>query len=199
MSLWTEYSQQTPKGTAGSLYDLTAHTVDSFHNLEADGVLLPGVGVVHGTIPGTDIALPKEGATADKFVGVVMYGGSNELDMKNNLIIPKGYTVSVMRSGRVWVKMAEDEEPSYGDPVFLVVTGDEVGCFRAAAGDDTIQINARIVEAGSNGLAAIELFNQIGGAGSGLSTAADVDLSTAPTNGQALKYDSASGKWKPGT
>ena len=68
MSLWTEYSQQTPKGTAGSLYDLTVHTVDSFRNEEADGVLLPGVGVVHGTNPGTDIALPKTGATADKFV-----------------------------------------------------------------------------------------------------------------------------------
>lgn len=199
MSLWTEYSQQTPKGTAGSLYDLTVHAVDSFRNQEADGVLLPGVGVVHGTNPGVDISLPKASSTADKFVGVVMYGGSNELDMKNNLIIPNGYHVSVMRTGRVWVKMAADEEPSYGDPVFLVVTGDDVGCFRAASDDDTIQINARIIEVGSNGLAAIELFNQIGGAGSGLSTAADVDLSTPPTNGQSLKYDSTSGKWKPGT
>ena len=80
--------------------------------------------MVHGTNPGTDIALPKTGATADKFVGVVMYGGSNELDMKNQLIIPEGYHVSVMRNGRVWVKMAEGEEPTYGAPVFLAVGGE---------------------------------------------------------------------------
>lgn len=177
MSLWTEYSQQTPKGTAGSLYDLTVHTVDSFRNQEADGVLLPGVGVVHGANPGVDIALPKTSSTADKFVGVVMYGGSNELDMKNNLIIPNGYQVSVMRHGRAWVKLAADEEPICGDPVFLVVTGDDAGRFRAASNDDAIQINARIIEVGSNGLAAIELYNQMntapaaangaGGAGQG--------------------------------
>lgn len=168
MSLWTEYSQQTPKGTAGSLYDLTVRTVDSFRNEEADGVLLPGVGVVHGTNPGTDIALPKTGATADKFVGVVMYGGSNELDMKKNqLIIPEGYHVSVMRNGRVWVKMAEGEEPTYGAPVFLVVGGDGAGLFKTSAEEGTVPINARIIEVGSNGLAAIELYNQMTAASSG--------------------------------
>lgn len=161
MSLWTEYSQQTPKGTAGSLYDLTVHTVDSFRNQEKDGVLLPGVGVVHGTNPGADIALPTEDSTADQFVGVVMYGGSNELDMKNNLIIPEGYHVSVMRHGRVWVKMVDGDEPSYGDPVYLVADGDEAGCFTTSADDGDFQINARIIEVGSNGLAAIELYNQM--------------------------------------
>lgn len=164
MSLWTEYSQQTPKGTAGSLYDLTVHTVDSFRNQEADGVLLPGVGVVYGTNPGVDIALPAEGATADKFVGVVMYGGSNELDMKNNLIIPEGYHVSVMRNGRVWVKMIEGDEPNYGDPVYLVTDGDEAGCFTTSAENSALQISARIIEVGSNGLAAIELYNQMSAA-----------------------------------
>lgn len=161
MSLWTEYSQQTPKGTAGSLYDLTVHTVDSFRNQEKDGALLPGVGVVHGDNPGADIALPATGATADKFVGVVMYGGSNELDMKNNLIIPNGYHVSVIRNGRVWVKMAEGEEPNYGDPVYLAISGDEAGCFKTEKSGEVIQINARIIEVGSNGLAAIELYNQM--------------------------------------
>ena len=49
MSVWTEYSQQTPKGAAGSLYDLTSHVVDSFMNEENDGVMGYGVGVVVGT------------------------------------------------------------------------------------------------------------------------------------------------------
>lgn len=167
MSLWTEYSQQTPKGTAGSLFDLTVHTVDSFRNTEADGTLLPGVGVVHGPNPGADISLPAEGATADKFVGVVMYGGSNELDMKNNLNIPNGYQVSVMRHGRVWVKMAEGDEPSYGDPVYLVAGGDGAGRFTTDAEGGGIPINARIIEVGSNGLAAIELYNQMSTATAG--------------------------------
>lgn len=60
-------------------------------------------------------------------------------------------------------------------------------------------VNARFITKAQNGIAVIELYNQIGGAGSGLSTAADVDLFTPPTNGQTLKYDSTSGKWKPGT
>lgn len=161
MSVWTEYSQQTPKGTAGSLYDLTVHAVDSFRNEEDDGVLLPGVGVVHGTIPGTTVALPAADSTADKFLGVVMFGGSNELDMKNNLIIPNGYQVSVMRYGRVWIKLAADVEASYGDPVYLVTDGDDKGCFDVSDESGGIQINARIVETSSNGLAAIELYNQM--------------------------------------
>lgn len=177
MSMWTEYTQQTPKGSAGSLFDLTVHAVDSFRNEEEDGVLLPGVGVVYGTTPGTDIALPTEEATADKFVGVVMYGGTNELDMKNQLNIPNGYHVSVMRYGRVWVKMAADEEPSYGDPVYLVTSGDEAGLFNVSG--NGIQINARVIEVSSNGLAAIELYNQMhtaaSAAGTGTGTNEDPD------------------------
>lgn len=161
MSIWTEYNQQTPKGAAGSLFDLTVHAVDTFCNSEEDGVLKPGMGVVHGENPGSDIALPKSGATADKFVGVAMYGGTNELDMKNNLVIPKHSEISVMRYGRVWVKMAKEQEPTYGDAVYLVVSGDEAGCFKTEKEGDVIQVNARVIEVSSDELVAIELYNQM--------------------------------------
>lgn len=174
MSVWTEYTQQTPKGTAGSLFDLTVHTVDSFRNSEKDGVLLPGMGVVKGENPGIDIALPTAGKTIEDFIGIVMFGGTNELDMKNNLVIPENYQVSVMRYGRVWVKMAAEQSPKYGDPVHLVIQGEkDVGCFKTAADEgNTIQINARIIEVSSNDLVAIELYNQMNATAS-----ASVDLS----------------------
>lgn len=114
MSVWTEYSQQTPKGAAGSLYDLTSHVVDSFMNEENDGVMGYGVGVVVGTTPGTSCKLPATGATADKFLGIVMNGGTNEMNMNGVVNIPKGYHLSVMRQGRVWAKLADEQTPAYG-------------------------------------------------------------------------------------
>ena len=169
MGMWTDYSQRTPMGTAGSLYDLTGHAVDSFRNEEADGILRFGVGVVRGTDPGESIKLPVAASTADKFVGVVMNGGTHEMDMANKSIIRSNYTTSIMRHGRVWVRLATDEEPHAGDPVFMVIKDEsedsEVGHFKAVAdGANTIQVNARFLTDGSAGLAAIELYNQMAAA-----------------------------------
>ena len=196
MSIWTEYNNRTPAGVAGGLYDLTAHVVDSFRIDAADGKVKCGMGVVHGTNPGSDVTVPAATSTIDKFVGVVMNGGSNEMDMNGKIVIRKDSQQSVMRSGRIWVRLASDAEPSCGDQAHLILSGNDLGCFSTTGG---MAVNARFVTKAQNGIAVIELYNQIGGAGSGLSTAADVDLSTPPTNGQTLKYDSTSGKWKPGT
>lgn len=163
MSVWTEYSQQTPKGTAGSLYDLTEHAVDTFNNTEADGVLNFGVGVVRGTDPANEIALPVAASTANEFVGVVMNGGTHEMDMSGNSRIVKNYSVSVMRYGRVWVRLVDGEEPVANDPVHLVVSGDDAGSFKTAEeAGSTIQIKAKFLGTkSSNGVAAIELYNQM--------------------------------------
>lgn len=160
MSVWTEYTQQTPKGTAGSLFDLTVHTVDSFRNSEDDGVLQPGMGVVNGENPGSDIAIPAAGKTADDFVGIAMFGGTNELDMKNKLVIPENYQVSVMRHGRAWVMLSADAQPIFGGAVYLIVSGAEAGRFTSGEADDgsTVAINARFLTEKDGNLAAVELF-----------------------------------------
>lgn len=208
MSVWTEYSQQTPKGTAGSLYDLTSHVVDSFMNEENDGVMGYGVGVVVGTTPGTNCKLPATGATADKFLGIVMNGGTNEMNMNGVVNIPKGYHLSVMRQGRVWAKLADGQTPAYGGAVYLVINGTGAGCLKTAAdGSNTIQIPARFLgEKTGENLVAIELYPYnpaaSGGGAAGASSLgdlSDVDLSTPATDGQVLKYSASDTKWKPGT
>ena len=101
MSIWTEYNNRTPAGVAGGLYDLTDHAVDSFRIDAADGKVKFGMGVVMGTTPGTDVTVPADASTLDKFVGIVMNGGANEMDVKGVIVVRNSSTQSVMRHGRV--------------------------------------------------------------------------------------------------
>lgn len=158
MSIWSDYSSRTPSGVAGGLYDPAAHTVDSFRIDAADGAVKCGMGVVYGTTPGTDVSPPAAASTLDKFAGVVMNGGSSEMDMNGNIVIRKGSTQSVMRSGRVWVRLAADAEPAYGDQAHLILTGADAGCFGTAGG---LAVNARFLTPAQNGIAAVELYNQL--------------------------------------
>lgn len=161
MSIWTEYNNRTPAGVAGGLYDLTAHVVDSFRIDAADGEVKCGMGVVHGTVPGSDVTVPSAASTIDKFVGVIMNGGNNEMDMKGQIVIRNNSQQSIMRSGRVWVRLAADAEPAYGDQAHLILSGDDAGCFGATGG---LAINARFITMAQNGIAVIELYNQLNAA-----------------------------------
>ncbi len=161
MSIWTEYNNRTPAGVAGGLYDLTAHVVDSFRIDAADGKVKCGMGVVHGTNPGSDVTVPAEASTIDKFVGVVMNGGNNEMDMEGHIVIRNSSQQSVMRSGRVWVRLAADAEPSYGDQAHLILSGSDAGCFGTTGG---LAVNARFITTAQNGIAVIELYNQLNAA-----------------------------------
>ena len=50
------------------------------------------------------------------------------------LFILNNQNVGVMRRGRVWVRLAADAAPKYGDPVHLLNSGDDVGCFSTTGG-----------------------------------------------------------------
>ena len=67
-----------------------------------------------------------------------------------------------MHSGRIWVRLASGVAPKYGDPVFLVINGAGLGCFKTAADSaNTLQINARFLgEKDNSEIAPIELFAQ---------------------------------------
>lgn len=162
MSMWTNYTQSMPAGVAGGLYDLTEHVVDSRMNGESATALKPGMGVVQGAVPGKAVKLPATGATAEKFEGIVLNDVNRELDMQGELKLQPKSTVSVMRSGRIWVRLASGVAPKYGDPVFLVINGAGLGCFKTAADSaNTLQINARFLgEKDSSEIAPIELFAQ---------------------------------------
>ena len=106
MSMWTNYTQSTPAGVAGGLYDLTDHVVDSRMN-EAAGLKF-GMGVVQGKTAGKTVKLPATGATIDKFEGIIM-ADVREMDAQGDVSVAAKRTVSVMHSGRIWVRIVDGE------------------------------------------------------------------------------------------
>lgn len=60
MSAQTKYGYSTPIGAAGGIVDVAPHQIDTFLNEEENGVLKFGVGVVQGSKPGVNIALPEK-------------------------------------------------------------------------------------------------------------------------------------------
>lgn len=124
MSMWTNYTQSTPAGVAGGLYDLTDHVVDSRMN-EVAGLKF-GMGVVQGKTAGKTVKLPATGATIDKFEGIIM-ADVREMDAQGDVSVAAKSTVSVMHSGRIWVRIVDGVKPKYGDPVYLVINGAGLG------------------------------------------------------------------------
>lgn len=209
MSAQTRYGYATPIGAPGGIVDLAPYAIDTFLNDEENGVLKFGMGVVQGSKPGVNIALPAAGATADKFEGIATNNRTTEYDMDGRVFVRKGVGVGVMRYGRIYVRVKEGDAPEYGDALLLIVNGDDAGCFTSTEDSgNTIAVNGRFLGGVDNGVAPVELMREpvTGGTASGggsagatkLSDLTDVDLTTPATDGQVLKYDNASSKWKPG-
>ena len=161
MSVQTSYGYQTPKGVAGGIYDMFHYAVDSRFNEENTGVLRFGVGVVPGTLPGRSVKLPAADSTAAQFEGVVLNGYDRQQDLSGKLFILNNQNVGVMRRGRVWVRLAADAAPKYGDEAHLLTSGDDVGCFSTTGG---LTIPGRFIGPASNGVAPVELYGIDGAA-----------------------------------
>ena len=166
MGVQTTYKFATPIGQPGGIVDgFTPYAVNSFCNEAADGAVKPGMGVVHGTAPGATVKLPVSASTAAKFEGIVTNRRTNENTMTGAPIVKEGQTLGVMKYGCIYGIVAEDVEPAYGDPVYLITSGDEAGCFTNAAagqGDSftTVAVKGQFNGGVSDGIAPIWLFNQ---------------------------------------
>ena len=68
MSVQTSYTNATPRGIAGGLYDLSNHMVDSRRYNDTTRLQF-GTGVVIGENPGEDVAKPKAASSAADFEG----------------------------------------------------------------------------------------------------------------------------------
>ena len=102
MSAQTTYSQSTPRGAAGGLYDLSGHAVNTRINAETGLTMKFGLGVVQGSVPGSEIKLPAAGATADKFEGITVNGYTNEMNSEGAVFIspaPLSASFSTARFG----------------------------------------------------------------------------------------------------
>lgn len=157
------YGYSTPIGEAGGIIDLAPYAIDSFTNEEETGKLKFGVGVVQGTAPGKQVKLPESDSTAGKFEGVVVNRRTTEYDLEGKIHIRKNATVGVMRYGRIYVRIAPDAAPAYGDPVWLMVKGENAGLFDKANTDTNgVQVKGRFLGSADTGrgIAPVELFNE---------------------------------------
>ncbi len=161
MSAQTRYGYSTPIGATGGIVDLAPYSVDTFLNSEENGVMKFGLGVVQGDKPGINIALPADGATAAEFEGITTNNRTTEYNMDGKLHVRQGAAIGVMRYGKIYGRVADGVEPDYGEPVYLVASGEEAGCFTNAA-EGNVAIKARFLGGidKSAMIAPIELFNQ---------------------------------------
>ena len=169
MSAQTKYGFSTPIGSAGGIVDLSSYAIDSFLNDEKTGVLKFGIGVVRGSKPGVNIALPKTGATAATFEGITTNNRTTEYDLEGKSSIRSGAAVGVMRYGRIYARVVDGVTVAYGDTLNLVTEGDNAGLFTNAtsvdSGSKTIAVKGRFMGAAdpSTKVAPVELFNEAQG------------------------------------
>ena len=164
MGAQNSYVFSTPIGQAGGIYDLAPYAVDSFCNESNDGVVKFGMGVVNGTVAGKTCKKPASGATAGSFLGITVNGRTTESGLEGETYIRNKATVGVMRYGRIYGRVVSGVTISYGNAVYLAITGNNAGLFTNAAGDTgtTVAVKGRFlgpVDA-STGVAQIELFNE---------------------------------------
>lgn len=155
MSVQSTYSYATARGIAGGIYDSYHYPVDSRFNEEENGKLGFGLGVVQGSIPGSNVVLPTAASTAALFEGVTVNGFSTQQDLEGMTTLFKGQNVGVMRHGRIWVQLATDAAPAYGGELHLIVSGDDAGKFATTGG---VTVAGRFIGKADNGLAPVELY-----------------------------------------
>ncbi len=156
MAVQTKYGYKTGRGLPGGIYDMYHYPVDSRFNEEKNGVLRFGVGVVPGTLPGSNIALPTAESKAADFEGVVVNGFDRQQDLEGKVFILNNQNVGVMRRGRIWVRVAEGATPAYGDALHMVTDGADAGCFTTTGG---LEVPGRFIGAASDGVAPVELYD----------------------------------------
>ena len=164
MSIRTDYSYQARLGIPGTLYDISPHAIDSRQNAEdAAGVMRFGIGVMQGDTPGTNVRVPAAGDTLATFEGLSMGSQTFDMNMEGELKVRPHQTVGVLRWGRAWARVASGLTIKYGEPVFLIISGDDAGLLTniTGAAGSSIALNAMFIGGlGSGDTAPIEIYNQ---------------------------------------
>lgn len=127
MSAQTRYGYSMPIGTAGGIVDTAPYSIVSRINEEETGSMKFGIGVVQGSKPGTNVTAPTEDSTAAEFEGITVNNHHTEHDLEGDLHIRKGAAIGTMTYGRVYARVATGVTPAYGDGVYVIIDGDEVG------------------------------------------------------------------------
>jgi len=159
------YGYTPPRGLAGTLLDLAnLKDIDSRVNGETDvNAMLFGMGAVQGMNPGVDVLVPTDASTVEQFEGIVMTGHTQQMTMTGEVNVYPAQTVGILRWGRAWARVVPGVIPAYGEPVFLVIDGDDAGLFtNDDGGGDNMAINGRFYGGlGTGDVAPIELYTPI--------------------------------------
>lgn len=156
MAAQLNYGFDTPKGVPGGKFDLSFDEVATRMNEAEDGVLKYGMAVAVGTTPGTTVKVPVAGTTAAQIDGIVLCHPNTEQDMNGNVVVKKNASLSVMRKGHVWGRLATDVTPTYGVTAYVVVSGADAGTFTTAS-EGNVDIGAKFGKHTDDGIAVIEL------------------------------------------
>ena len=149
MAAQLDYGYSTPKGVAGGKVDIAYDEVITRKNEEADGVLKYGMAAMVGTSKGTGVKVPATGATADQIEGIVLHAANTEQDMKGKVIVPNNASVGILRKGRIWGRTSKEAAPTYKAKAYVVVDGDDAGCFTDQSAAYSAYIKAESGDAGA--------------------------------------------------
>jgi hypothetical protein len=81
------------------------------------------------------------------------------MDLRGHSALNRTFTLSVIKWGKVWVRLADGLTVNYGDQLYLVNTGNDAGLF-ANSGEGAIAVNGKFIGGVESGnIAPVELFN----------------------------------------
>lgn len=143
MAAQLNYNYDTPKGVPGGKHDIAFDEVVSRNNENVDGVMKYGIAVARGAIAGKTVKVPVSGTTAAQIEGINIAIPNTEQDIKGKVIIKRNSMLSIMKSGNIWGRLADNTAPTAGASAYVVVSGDHAGEFTATSGETTIDIGAK--------------------------------------------------------
>ena len=156
MAAQLNYNYGTPKGVPGGKYDIAFDEVVTRKNENEDGVMKYGLAVAIGTDKGNGIKVPVTGTTAAHIEGITIALPNTEQDMTGKVVVKKNASLSVMKKGNIWGRLATGATPTYGEKAYVVVTGDDAGTFTHES-ESNVDIGATFGNASDDGIAVIVL------------------------------------------
>lgn len=155
--LQNNYGWNSQKNVPGGLVDSSPRSIISRANGE-NGVIKFGYGVVRGNNPGADVKLPTDSSTSAMFEGVVA-AGIAEHDLQGNVYNNPTKVLGILEWGKIWVRVPDGITVSYGDKVYLIISGDDAGKF-TNDNTDTIAVGGMFIGSVDSGdIAPVRMYN----------------------------------------
>lgn len=156
MAAQLNYNYSTPKGVPGGKFDIAFDEVVTRNNENEDGVMKYGMAVATGTKAGVTVKVPTAETTKEQIEGIAIALPNTEQDMKGNVIVKKNRSLSIMKKGNIWGRLATGITPTCGAKAYVVISGDDAGSFTTAS-EGTLDIGAEFGKAYDDGIAVIVL------------------------------------------